>query len=511
VSAPEPIVVAGSSPLVLVAPHGGQRDYVRRPWGSTPLKVNDLHTASLTEELAAVTDASAVINTGLDRNDVDLNRVSAAHDRARPFLERLAGVLSTTIARHGRATVLTVHGWNVIQPAVDLGFGCAHGAAVDRTAAVSPAFAGSAIPALVLACAAHGITATTGARYPARARENLVQLFTPRYRGDPRPLVRRLAMLGEHADALQLELAVPLRWPGAWRRGLVDACREALPALVDGSGSAGTRAVPAFPSPPATPVRRTLEIVGRGVSTLVALDQVGARLLLFPPGGGLALFTGERTGGEERGRVAGLRVDDGDDGTLGIRFAGPMMRFPDTTPFLDLERGLAGATVVEQAEVALDFEPVHAGADGSDFGGVRGAAVLDGERLDLGGSGFAGAGGLGTVWPRLRVALEIARGARLSLTVALPDGGASGFLCREGRHEVVARARARLGTGDDPLLGLAVDVELAGGDRFHVRPQAVHRLPVVRGGAPTPVRLVYAACRVAEVSGLAGWCELAGI
>src|SRR4029450_12019416 len=85
-----------------------------------------------------------------------------------------------------------------------------------------------------------------------------------------------------------------------------------------------------------------------------------------------------------------------------IRFAGPMMRFPDTTPFLDLERGLAGATVVEQAEVALDFEPVHAGADGSDFGGVRGAAVLDGERLDLGGSGFAGAGGLGTVWPRLR-------------------------------------------------------------------------------------------------------------
>jgi hypothetical protein len=54
-------------------------------------------------------------------------------------------------------------------------------------------------------------------------------------------------------------------------------------------------------------------------------------------------------------------------------------------------------------------------------------------------------------------------------------------------------------------------VELAGGDRFHVRPQAVHRLPVVRGGAPTPVRLVYAACRVAEVSGLAGWCELAGI
>ena len=38
-------------------------------------------------------------------------------------------------------------------------------------------------------------------------------------------------------------------------------------------------------------------------------DQIGARLLLFPPGGGLALFTGERTGGEEPGRVAGLRIE----------------------------------------------------------------------------------------------------------------------------------------------------------------------------------------------------------
>lgn len=505
-AAPEPIVVAGSSPLVLVAPHGGQRDYDRRPWGSAPLKVNDLHTASLTEELAAVTQASAVINAGLDRNDVDLNRLGAAHDRAAVFLERLADVLSAAIARHGRATVLTVHGWNVIQPAVDLGFGCAHGTAVDRTAAVSPAFAASAVPALVRACAAHGIAATTGARYPARARENLVQLFTPRYRNDPRPLVRRLATLGECADALQLELGVPLRWPGAWRRRLVEACLDALPALVDAGGALTAEA--AHAAAPATPLRRTLEVAGHGASALVALDPVGARLLLFPPEGSLALFTGECTGGEERGRVAGLRVDDGDDGTMRIRFAGPMMRFPDTTPFLDLERGLAGASVIEHAEVQLDFEPAHAGTDGSDFGVVRGSAVLDGQRLDVGGRGFASAGALGAVWPRLRIALEVARGARLLLTLALPDGGATGFLCQEGRHEVVARASARLGGAGDPLGGLSVDVELSGGDRLHIRPEAVHRLPVIRGGAPAPGRLVYASCRIAAVPGLAGWCEL---
>lgn len=506
----EPIVIAGSSALVLVAPHGGRRDYDRRPWGSTRLKVNDLHTASLTEELAAVTGASAVINAGLDRNDVDLNRLSAAHDRAPAFLERLGEVLSAAVARHGRATVLTVHGWNVIQPAVDLGFGCAGGAAVDGTSAVSPAFAACTVPALVRSCAAHGIATTVGARYPARGRENLVQLFTPRYRNDPRRLVRQLAALGGDADALQLELGVPLRWPGEWRRRFVAACVDALPALMEASGSVTAEAA-VEPPAPARPLRRTLEITGHGLSALVALDQTGARLLLFPPEGGLALFTGERTGGEPRGRVAGLRVDDGENGRLRIRFAGPMMRFPDTTPFLDLERGLAGASVVEQAEVRIDFDPAHAGADGSDFGAVRGSVVLDGRRLDVDGRGFASAGSLTAAWPRLRIALEIAPGARLSLTVALADGGASGFLCRAGQHEAVATAIARLGSAADPLAGLSLDVELSGGERLHVQPEVVHRLPVIRGGAPTPLRLVYGSCRLTGLPGLAGWCEIAGM
>ncbi len=507
-SASEPIVITGSSPLVLVAPHGGQRDYDRRPWGSAPLKVNDLHTASLTEELAAATGAAAVINARLDRNDVDLNRVSAAHDRAPAFLECVGDVLSAVVARHGRATVLTVHGWNVIQPAVDLGFGCAHGAAVDAKAAVSPAFAAGAVPALVQACAARGIVATVGARYPARGRENLVQLFTPRYRDDPRPLVRRLAALG-HADALQLELGVPLRWPGTWRWRFVEACVEALPALVDGTGTVAPAVAAGAAAPPA-PMRCTLEVAGRATSALVALDQAGARLLLFPPAGGLVLFTGERTGGEERGRVAGLRIDDAADGGLRIRFAGPMMRFADTTPFLDLERGLGGASVVEHADVQIDFHPAHAGGHGSDFGVVRGDAVLDGHRLDVGGHGYASPGALGVVWPRLRIAVEVGGGARLALTVGLSDGAASGFLCREGRHEVVTGADARLGHKDDPLEGLSLDVALAGGERLSLRPEAVHRLPVVRGGAPASLRLVYASCRLAGVAGLAGWCEIGG-
>jgi hypothetical protein len=52
-----------------------------------------------------------------------LNRVSTAHDEAPRFLEALAELLEATLDRHGRAVVLTIHGWNVVQAAVDLGIG----------------------------------------------------------------------------------------------------------------------------------------------------------------------------------------------------------------------------------------------------------------------------------------------------------------------------------------------------------------------------------------------------
>jgi hypothetical protein len=506
----EPIVIRGSGPLVLVAPHGGRRDYDRRQWGSAPLKVNDLHTASLTEELAAATGASALINPHLDRNDVDLNRLGSAHDGAPVFLERLADLLSAAVGQHGHATVLTIHGWNVIQPIVDLGFGCAQGAPLDASIAVSPAFAGAAIPALVRACAERGITATIGARYPARGRENLIQLFTPRHRADPRPLVRQLAALGASADAMQLELGAPLRWPSRWRSRLVAACLEVLPALL---GAAGHASPDPLPPPPAVTkgLRHTLELCGGDASALVAMDLAGARLLLFPPDGTLALFTGERTGGERPGRVGGLEVEPTDGGTVRIRFAGPMLRFPDSTPFLDLERGLSGAAPIEHAEVALEFTPGHPG-DGrvGDFGIVRGGAILDGSRLSLDGRAFSTAGAGPPVWPRVRASLDLGDGGRLSLVVGLDGGSAAGFLCRDGRHHPVTGASARLGDSGDPFGGLLLEVEIDGGTRLQLRPEPVYRLPVVRGGTPTPIRLVYACCSLEPGSRLAGWCEIGG-
>src|SRR5262245_20310383 len=85
--------------------------------------MNDLHTGSLALELAERLDASALVNGGADRNDVDFGRIGAAHDRAPHFLTAFADALERTLAVHPQAIVLAVHGWNVVQPAVDLGLG----------------------------------------------------------------------------------------------------------------------------------------------------------------------------------------------------------------------------------------------------------------------------------------------------------------------------------------------------------------------------------------------------
>src|SRR5438132_1377883 len=341
--------------------------------------MNDLHTASLTAELAALLGGPALINEAHDRNDVDLTRVSDANQRGPWFLERLADLVDAAVRRHGRATLLALHGWNVVQPVVDLGLGCTPSEnpfAVGRAAAVSPAFAARALPRLVEACRARGITATVGARYPARHRENLVQLFTPRYAEDGRPLVRALAALAPLVDAVQLELGIALRGPGPWRARPVAACTDALPALLAASHPAGALPGDTTAAAPAPPIPRRLEFAGAALSGLVGLDagRTG-RLLLFPEGGGLFLFTGERLGHTP----GGLCVEPTASGGLALRYDGPLLRFPDTTPFLDLETGLARAELVE-GEIELRFAPGHAHEGPAEFGTVTGSVALERSR-----------------------------------------------------------------------------------------------------------------------------------
>ena len=505
-------VLPGDGPLVLVAPHGGRRDAERRPWAGGHLRMNDLHTASLTAELAALAGVPALINAEHDRNDVDLNRVSEANEHAPWFLERLAQLLDTAVRRHGRATLLALHGWNVVQPVVDLGLGCLPGGnpyAVGRAAAVSPAFAASTLPCRVAACRARGIAATVGARYPARQRENLVQLFTRRYAEDGRPLVRAFAALAPLVDAVQLELGIALRWPGRWRAHLVAACAEALPALLAAPHPESEPPGGAVDAEPAPPLPRRLEFTSPALSGLVGLDagRTG-RLLLFPAGGGLVLFTGERLG-----RTAGgLRVERSASGGLDLRYDGPLLRFPDTTPFLDLETGLARAELVE-GEIELRFSPRHAPDDTAEFGTVTGSVALDDVREPVTAHGFAEDGTPAGPWPRLRAALELDDGASLALTIGLPGGQTSGFLCRDARHVPVVAARAALGPADAPLARVTLEVELADGGRLRLAVRALQCLPVIRARGRAPVRVEFAACCLDGAPGAnpAGWLEVGGL
>jgi hypothetical protein len=502
-------LVPGTSPLVLVAPHGGRRDPVRRPWAAGSLKVNDLHTAELTVELAARTGAAALVNATHDRNDVDLNRISAANDREPEFLAALHALLAATVARHGRAVLLAVHGWNVIQPAVDLGLGCSPGPdpyVVDRTAAVSAPFAARAVRALVGACAARGVVATVGARYPARHRENLLQLFTGRYAGDERALVRALAQLGPHVEAVQMELGIPLRWPGPWRSRLFDACLAALPALLAGSEPEAAAAGDAV-APSTTPRgARRLQFAGPALCGLVALDAgPGGRLLLFRADGGLTLFTGERTSAGDG--VAGLALGVHDDARVTVRFAGPVLHFPDTTPFLDLESGLARARLGD-ATVGLEFVPDHAGGE---FGLVSGRVVVDGHERVLTAEAYSDEGLLAGPWPRVRAALRLPGGDGLNVTLDPAQEQASGFVCRAGRHVAVVRGRAQVASNAAGLERIGLELELAGGERLRLATFATHALPVVRVRGPTALRVEFAACRLDDGGSPVGWCEVGGL
>jgi hypothetical protein len=240
----------------------------------------------------------------------------------------------------------------------------------------------------------------------------------------------------------------------------------------------------------------------------VAIDADGraGRLLLFAADGALTLFTGERAGPEAPGRVGPLAVERHGDG-LRIRLAGPLLRFPDATPFLDLERGLGRARLIE-ADVALEFQPDHLAGEAGDFGGVTGTLTLDGVTRAIEARGFCDAGDVPAPWPRVRAALHWGGGG-LSVTIGLDDGSASGFYCGAGGHVAVKAATARLDPTGDGWEAIALDVELTDGDHVRLRANVVHRLPVVRAREPAPIRLDFVSCAL-DGGHPAGWCEIAG-
>lgn len=242
--------VAGEAPLLLVAPHGGRRPAASELEPAASRKVNDLHTAELTLELAARLRAGAIVNRGVDRNTIDLNRVSHVRKGAPWLLDLLLRSVREQLGRTDCATLLFVHGWNAIQPSCDLGIGARIGP--EGFLAVRqgvPTIPWRRLPRLVRfadVCRRGGIEVTVGDRYPAANRENVLQLFTRRFADDPDPRIRALAALGDAGKifAVQIELAVPLRWPGPLRTRTLDAIGELAADPPDEAASAEALHVP---------------------------------------------------------------------------------------------------------------------------------------------------------------------------------------------------------------------------------------------------------------------------
>lgn len=230
----------GRRPLVFVAPHGGLR---RRPIRRGD-SVNDLHTAGIAWELAERLDAHAIVNHGLDRNDIDLNRISHLALRAPAVLGLLAAAIDAASQagqgeQGGQAgqggevpLVLFVHGWNMVVPCCDIGIGLKRrgGRLTGRFPVLSRERYDTTIAAIERELASRGISAAIGRRYTASGRDNAAQLFSGRHAGHEHEEVAALGRLAAagRVDAAQLELGIPLRWPGASRDALVDGLVAAL-------------------------------------------------------------------------------------------------------------------------------------------------------------------------------------------------------------------------------------------------------------------------------------------
>ncbi|MBI3388690.1 MAG: hypothetical protein HY027_13220 [Deltaproteobacteria bacterium] len=353
-------VQRGRSDLVLIAPHGGRRP-LTDPAAPRERKVNDLHTADLTAKLAAALDATAIINHGCDRNDLDLNRIGQITRRAPWFLELLLEELATILTRHARAQVLLIHGWNVCQPKCDLGVGGIEEpdglhALGDAALSVDVDYWRTRIATFRTATATAGIRTSVGERYPAAHRSNLLQAFTTRFADSSNIHLRQLAQWARDGrlNSVQLELGIPVRWPGSLRCALHAA---AITAFSGTPATATDWAPRSHRARGVAPLGFHFHDPAAGITAFTSITPFSAatagRLLLFLGGKEIALFTGEESG--ERESVGGLTYAiDGNDVTL--HFEGYATRLADADLYLDLEAALA-ASVLAEIQLDLRYRP----------------------------------------------------------------------------------------------------------------------------------------------------------
>jgi hypothetical protein len=430
-------IIEGASNILLIAPHGGRAGPAARRRINP--KINDLHTAEITRTLAASLDAAALINAAMDRNDIDLNRIGQIVERAPWLLDAIAERVERIVARKGRAAILLIHGWNIIEPRADFGLGARlrDGKLVATSSAHVSAgdeFIDRVVVPLGERLSRGGILATFGFRYPAGGLHNLLQAFTPRHATSPHRSLRRLAELASRRliDALQIELSVAVRMPGTLRRTALDAMVDAF-----ARASAEPRARPkasipvvrvAEPRPahtgvvpqtqrlkpaPLIPARVGLEFFDQStrIGAMASFDlgpgAVGARIMLLLDAHRVALFTSEgkvRRDGDVLA-LGPLSLCADSNNIVELRFRGPAVIVPDAGAYLSIERALASGRLEESLEVVARLEldtPLDLGAIleprppeqpaewSPTFGAIAGKVAFDGTTRELRAVGRAG-------------------------------------------------------------------------------------------------------------------------
>jgi len=416
----------GTRPLVIVAPHGGRR---RRPIRRGD-SVNDLHTAEIAWELAVRLDAHAIVNHGLDRNDIDLNRITHLTTRAPEVLALLAAAIDEA-ARGGEVPlVLFVHGWNMVVPCCDIGIGLKRrgSSLTGRYPTMSRSRYDGTVAAVEYELAVRGVSAAVGRRYTASGRDNAAQLFSGRHTGHEDAVVAGLARLAVagRVDAAQLELGIPLRWKGALREALLDGLVEGLrpgtaaPPRVEQRCDGDTVEVPRvacgwrlpIPSPeedvPGDARGFSLQAVldaDSGVATFCGVEPTGrrsmtARFSLVCTDGTMLLLVGEGEWSGEPGcyDLEGFTWQADDEGRrMQLHLRAPVIRYRTHDAYLDLEQGLLGSEVVD-GEVSLTFEAVS-----DEHGRLRGRVVAGGIDLEIDTVAFVDRSGRRQAQPRSRI------------------------------------------------------------------------------------------------------------
>ena len=422
--------IEGRAPILLIAPHGGRAGQASR--ARLHPRINDLHTAEITRELARRLQAHALINVAMDRNLLDCNRVEDIARKAPWVLSLLAERVARIANARGRVLILVIHGWNVVQARIDFGLGARLSggrlqpvsAAAQITA--SERFINGPLAHLCCRLEAEGILPTFGLRYPAAGRQNLLQIFTTRFAQSRMAPLGALARLsGEGAiDALQLELSVALRWPGALREtavGLIaesfsngSATRPAIaPRIITRPHHADRVRTRTEPAAATIPFRFGVELFdpASAIGLMASMDLFGgggARVIMLLPDGRVALSTVEGKLELRRNRITRGPIQLCADGqSMSVEFIGPVLIVPDASAYLRMERALATGGVgyakincrleiqVCTGPICFDLQFFAAGKRQAGFGTATGTIELEGVKHPLHAVGRAGVSLLG--------------------------------------------------------------------------------------------------------------------